>query len=69
LRDILTDQIPLILRKDIYATAAIAGVSLYLFLQALGISRSWAFAAGMILVVTLRFVAIIWGLQLPIFRL
>jgi len=68
LRDVLTAQVPLILRRELYATAAIVGVALYLLLQALGLPRSWAFGAGVV-VVALRLLAIRWGLQLPIFRL
>jgi uncharacterized membrane protein YeiH len=69
LRDVLTAQIPLILRRDIYATAAIAGVVLYLLLQARGLHRAWAFVAGMAVVVALRLLAILWGWHLPIFRI
>lgn len=69
LRDVITAQVPLILRRDIYATAAIAGVLLYLLLQALWLPRSLAFGAGMVTVVALRLLAIRWGLQLPIFRM
>jgi uncharacterized membrane protein YeiH len=69
LRDVITAQIPLILRRDIYATAAIVGVALYLLLQARGMQRSWAFGAGMVVVVALRLSAILWGWQLPIFRI
>jgi uncharacterized membrane protein YeiH len=61
LRDVITAQIPLILRRDIYATAAIVGVALYLLLQARGLQRSWAFGAGMVVVVVLRLLAILWG--------
>ena len=67
LRDVITAQVPLILRRDIYATAAIAGVALYLLLQTFGLERSRAFAAGMVVVVALRLLAIRWSLQLPIF--
>jgi len=69
LRDVITAQVPLILRRDIYASAAIVGVVLYLLLQAFGLQRSRAFAAGMVVVVALRLLAIRWGLQLPIFRM
>jgi uncharacterized membrane protein YeiH len=69
LRDVLTARIPLLLRGDIYATAAIAGVALYLLLQALGASRSWAFGVGLVSVVGLRLASIVWGWQLPVFRL
>ena len=67
-RDVLTAQVPLILRRDIYATAAIAGIALYLGLRALGVKRAWAFGAGMITVAGLRLLAILWGWQLPTFR-
>jgi uncharacterized membrane protein YeiH len=69
LRDVLSEQIPLILRRDIYATAAIAGITLYLVLQALGVRRTWAFGFGLMAVAALRLLAILWGWQLPTFRL
>ena len=69
LRDVITAQVPLILRRDIYATAAIVGVAFYLLLEACGLERSAAFGAGMAVVVALRVLAIRWGLQLPIFRM
>src|SRR5512145_1196427 len=68
LRDIVTAQVPLILRREIYATAAIAGVTLYLALQASGIPRQSAFVASMIVVVVLRMLAIRYGLHLPVLR-
>lgn len=43
LRDVITAQIPLILRREIYATAAIVGITLYLALQALGVPPAVAF--------------------------
>jgi uncharacterized membrane protein YeiH len=67
LRDVVTARVPLILQRDIYATAAIAGIVLYLGLQAGGVLRGPAFVAGVITVVLLRLVAIHWKLHLPIF--
>jgi uncharacterized membrane protein YeiH len=69
LRDILTAQVPLILRGDLYATAAIAGITLYLVLKSLGVAGSWAFGLGVAAVATLRLLAILWNLGLPVFRL
>jgi uncharacterized membrane protein YeiH len=66
---VITAQMPVILRRDVYATAAIAGVALYLLLQAFGVQRSQAFGAGMVVVVALRLLAIRWDLRLPIFRM
>jgi uncharacterized membrane protein YeiH len=68
LRDVITAQVPLILRRDIYVTAAIAGIALYLGLQALGTPPALAYWAGMIVVVALRLLAIRWDLHLPGFR-
>ena len=69
MRDVLCAEIPLILRKDIYATAAIAGASLYLIAEALGTPRAWSAGLGMTIVVALRVFAIVRGLRLPTFRL
>jgi uncharacterized membrane protein YeiH len=66
-RDLLSGVVPLLLRRDIYATAAIAGISLYLVMRLAGIKRSWAFIIGMVSVVALRLFAIALGWQLPVF--
>ncbi len=69
IRDVLTAQIPLVLRKGtLYASTAIAGNGVYLILQSLGALRSTAAALGMLTVVVLRIVSIAWGLSLPVFR-
>jgi len=67
LRDVITTQVPLILRREIYATAAVLGIALYLVLGALDVPRPWAVGAGMITVVALRLIAIRWDLHLPVF--
>lgn len=69
LRDVLSDRVPLLLQRDIYATAAIAGISLSLGLRALGVGRAVAFATGLVAIAALRLVSIAWNLQLPVFRL
>jgi len=69
LRDVLTAQVPLILRPGaIYATAAIGGITIYLLLQAVRLPRAWAVALGLATVVVLRLLAIVWGLHLPVFH-
>lgn len=68
IRDVITARVPLILRREIYATAAIAGVAIYLLLQTIGVPRAVAFGSGMMTVVVLRLVAIRWNLHLPVFR-
>lgn len=67
-RDVLTNDVPMILRRgELYASAAIGGVTLYLVIQELGLARSPAALVGMLTIVALRFAAIFWGLRLPVF--
>lgn len=68
LRDVVTARVPLIMQKEIYATAAIAGIVVYLALHAMGVASTPAFVAGLVVVVLLRLLAIRYGLNLPICR-
>ncbi|MDR3415646.1 MAG: trimeric intracellular cation channel family protein [Nevskia sp.] len=70
LRDVLCNDIPMILRQgEIYATAVIAGVSLYVAVRALGLPHAPAAVLGMVFIAGLRFAAIAWHLTLPVFSL
>jgi uncharacterized membrane protein YeiH len=69
-RDVLTAEIPLILRPGrLYATAALAGAALYVLLAGRGVSREAAALAGMGATAGLRLAAIFWRLELPVVRL
>jgi uncharacterized membrane protein YeiH len=69
-RDVLSAEIPLILRPgNLYASAAILGTGGYFALVAAGVPRAWATWAGKILVSALRLATIAWGLPLPVFAL
>jgi len=68
-RDVLSGQVPMLLRRDIYASAAIAGICVYLALQALGVKRNGAMIVGMLAVIAVRLLALRWGWQLPVFNL
>ena len=68
-RDVLCGEVPLILRRDIYATASIAGGTLYLLVQWIGFSTLVAMLVGIGAVAALRALAIFGGLRLPVFRL
>ncbi len=67
-RDVLTAKVPLILRQDIYASAAIAGICGYLVLRRLGVSERTAFFTGLASIALLRLSAMAWGWQLPSLR-
>lgn len=67
-RDVLTAKVPMILRQDIYASAAIAGIGAYLLLRRAGLADRAAFAVGLAGVVVLRLSAVYGGWQLPSFK-
>lgn len=69
LRDVLAAKVPLILRKDIYATAAIVGCIVYLGLSHLGLPATVSVVVGMATIFLIRLVAIYQRLRLPQFRL
>ena len=65
-RDVLSAEIPLVLRPGrLYVTAAIAGASLYLILESVGVPRQPAGFAGMALIAILRLISMRWNLRLP----
>jgi uncharacterized membrane protein YeiH len=70
LRDVLCNEIPLLLRPGtIYGVVVIAGATLYVVLQSLGVSRDIAALAGMLLIASLRMVAIARNISLPALRI
>lgn len=69
IRDVLTAEIPMIMRRGpIYATACIAGVAVYLLLE-LVLPRDVAAVIGMASIAGLRLAAILWDLTVPVFTL
>jgi uncharacterized membrane protein YeiH len=70
LRDVLCNEVPLLFgpMDTLYATAAIAGATAYLSLEAFGVERTSAALAGMGVVAALRLAAIVWRLRLPAVR-
>lgn len=70
LRDVLSAEVPLLLRQaDLYATAAIVGATVYLLSKAAGFDQKYAALVGMGAVAGLRLAAILWKLRLPVFHL
>lgn len=67
IRDVLANQVPLILRKEVYASACFAGGVVLVALETLGVPRPVAALAGAGTVVVLRLLAIQlkWSLPRP----
>jgi uncharacterized membrane protein YeiH len=66
-RDVLSGVAPVLLRRDIYATAAVIGISVYLFARHFGLERRWAYCGGIALTVLVRLCALEYNWQLPVF--
>ena len=65
-RDVLTREIPLVMRPGrLYATAAITGAAIYVILVGWRITPDAAAVAGMASIAGLRLAAILWRLELP----
>ncbi|MDV2857188.1 MULTISPECIES: trimeric intracellular cation channel family protein [Oceanimonas] len=69
IRDVLAREVPMVLQREIYATACILGGILYTGTLALGLPTLLATALGMLGTFILRVAAIRWHLSLPVFSL
>jgi uncharacterized membrane protein YeiH len=68
IRDVLTNEIPIIFRKEIYATACLAGATLFLGLDYYwDLDRTWNFILSGLLILVIRIIAVKWRLSLPKF--
>lgn len=65
LRDIIVNDVPLVLRADIYALAALFGAAVYVASVTLGVPESWAAPGAAFAAFALRGCAIIWKWSLP----
>jgi uncharacterized membrane protein YeiH len=68
LRDVLCNEVPLVMRAgELYATAAWLGALLLIGLQEAGVERVWAGGVAMAAILLLRLAAIHYHLTLPSF--
>jgi len=67
IRDTLSNEIPLIFHKEIYATACILGAVTYLILINFDINLDIIHILTILMVITVRLLAVIFKLKLPTF--
>jgi uncharacterized membrane protein YeiH len=67
IRDIMANEIPLIFRRDVYATASLAGSLWLVGSQALNVSMGISLLTGFLIILSIRVAAIRWQLSLPSF--
>jgi uncharacterized membrane protein YeiH len=67
IRDILCNEIPVIFRKEIYATACVFGSITYLILNNLNLNETIIYISTSLMVISIRLVAVLLHLKLPTF--
>lgn len=65
LRDTLINEIPLIFKKEIYATACLAGAGLFVLLNHYGVDMDINFFAGVALIILIRIISVKYKIALP----
>lgn len=65
IRDLFLARVPLVLRADVYATAALAGALVLVGLRRLSIADKWSAIAGAVVCFLLRMVSVWQGWGLP----
>lgn len=65
IRDILCNEIPVIFRKEIYATACILGGASFFLLTRLPIVDEYAYIASILIVIGIRLLAVRFRITLP----
>lgn len=68
IRDILCNEIPLVFRSELYATASLAGGLLMIGLLESGLPRSQVSLIAMAFIFAIRVAAIRWRIHLPRFK-
>jgi uncharacterized membrane protein YeiH len=67
IRDILCNEVPVIFRKEIYATASVFGSITYLALHNLEFNENIIYIATSAIVISIRLIAVLFHLSLPTF--
>jgi uncharacterized membrane protein YeiH len=65
IRDILCNEIPVIFRKEVYATACILGGFGYFLFQKLPVDPAYAYVGAILLIIVVRALAVKFKISLP----
>jgi uncharacterized membrane protein YeiH len=68
IRDTLTNEIPILFRKEVYASACLAGAILYLVLNYYGVLRNYNMLISISLIISIRLISMKYKLSLPRLR-
>ena len=65
IRDILVNEIPVIFRKEVYATISLAGGTLFYLLSSTGIPQIWKQTIPIVFIIVARLVVVHFNISLP----
>jgi uncharacterized membrane protein YeiH len=68
IRDVLGGESPLLLRREIYVTAALAGALSFVLLASVGVGRLWAGLLGFVVCFVIRALALVYRWSLPPYK-
>ncbi|GAB3815007.1 trimeric intracellular cation channel family protein [Pontibacter rugosus] len=68
IRDILTNEVPVLFRQEVYASACLVGAAFYLGLDYLEVERNTNFISSVLLIACIRLIAVKYNLSLPKFN-
>lgn len=68
IRDVLGGESPVILRREIYATAALIGAGILVLSTLAGLAREIGLVSGFLIAVVVRLGALYWNWSLPRYR-
>lgn len=67
IRDVMTNEIPIIYQKEVYATACFAGACCYLVMDHMGLDRNFSFISSSLVIIALRVLAVKYRWSVPRF--
>jgi len=67
IRDVLVGEVPLVFRKEIYATASFTGASIFLLMEHAGFSIDIVVIVSIVITLLMRVLAIMYNIELPVF--
>ena len=69
IRDILCNEIPVIFRREIYATASITGGLAFILLMSVGLNQDIIYIVTSLIVISIRLVVVKYKISLPTYNL
>jgi uncharacterized membrane protein YeiH len=67
IRDVMTNEIPIIYRKEVYATACFTGACAYLLFDGIGMERNVTFILSSLVIIVIRILAVRYEWSVPRF--